>query len=203
MTNTAKISVDDNTGVNTIEAAYRNLLGRQPSMEERMHLREIQDKLGFDSNDAIWTIFVALEHYHTLYTRFPPMIRAAAEAVLIEYKEQTDATMNASMQRLKGTADQLRELLVEAAYKATQDAQGQLSTTITQSAKHVARQARLGRFWPWLLSGGVIMALALLLAVSVGVGFGRYEGYAKGYAEGWRDAAAQSEIRPQPGNPSS
>ncbi|NJN48147.1 MAG: hypothetical protein HC808_18580 [Candidatus Competibacteraceae bacterium] len=129
------------------------------------------------------------------------MIRAAAEAVLMEYKEQTDATMESSMQRLKATADQLHGLLVEAARNAAQDAQGQLSATFTQSAKQVARQARLDRFWPWLLGGGVIVALALLLGISVGVGFG----YTKGYVEGWRDAEVhvQSEILPQPGNPRS
>lgn len=46
-------------------------------------LYRVRDSLGIGSNDAIWTLLFAFQHYHSLYARFPKMIRAAAVSLVV------------------------------------------------------------------------------------------------------------------------
>ena len=57
-------------------------MGDRPSAEDRAMLYRVRDSLGIGPNDAIWTLLFAFQHYHSLYARFPPMIRAAAGELL-------------------------------------------------------------------------------------------------------------------------
>jgi hypothetical protein len=181
--------------LDTADSAFQHLLGRPPSLEERQRLGAVRDRLGIDANDAVWLLFVAFEYYLSLYQRFPETIRAAAETVLVQYKTQTDETLDAAAGHLKTTADQLKAHLSQAARAAALETQAQLSATLTRGVRQAARHARRLRAWPWLLGGGVTVALALALGITVAYGYGRHAGYAAGhavgYAEGWREAQAR------------
>lgn len=58
-------------------------MGDRPSAEDRAMLYRVRDSLGIGSNDAIWTLLFAFQHYHSLYARFPKMIRAAAVSLAV------------------------------------------------------------------------------------------------------------------------
>ena len=54
-------------------------------------LYRVRDSLGIGSNDAIWTLLFAFQHYHSLYARFPKMIRAAAVSLVVVVAALTGA----------------------------------------------------------------------------------------------------------------
>lgn len=61
--------------------AFRRLLGRLPSDEERERLRQARDALGIGPDDALWTLLLALQWHLVLYGDVPRRIeRAAARA---------------------------------------------------------------------------------------------------------------------------
>ena len=55
---------------------------------ERARFDAIRNALRLRDDDAVWTLFVALEYYLNLYERFPAMIRGAARELLIECKNE-------------------------------------------------------------------------------------------------------------------
>ena len=179
------------------EAAFAQLLGRQATDAERLRLRAIQETLGIDSHDAVWLIFVALDHYHTLYEQFPALIRAAAAATLVDYQEHLDTRAAALTRHLNEQARQLQEgLQVEAAAAATASQQA-LVRAIAQSAQRIAVKALRGPRWPWIIGGATVMALALLAGIGVGVGYGYARGYTEGYTAALPLAPAARPVRPR------
>lgn len=183
-----------------METAFERLVGRQPSEAERARLYAVREALGLGSSDALWLVLIALQYYHSLYEQFPPLIRAAANEVLVEFKTETDTLLKSAAVDLEHTARQLQHPLMEAAHHAVQEAQAQFLSAIHQMAHRVARRARLGQFWPWLLGGGVLMALALVVVTGVALGYGRQQGYTAGYTEGYalglQQAQASARIHP-------
>jgi hypothetical protein len=174
------------------ETAFEKLICGRLTQENRDHINAVRETLGLKSNDAVWSIFLALEYYLDLYRRFPPMIRAAAEQVLVEYKTQTDKTLATSKEAIRTTADELKAHLSAAALNAAEVTQYKLCAAMTDSAKKVAREAQIAHFWPWLVGGAISMALALTLSIGVAFGYGRYAGYTQGYTEGWREAVVRA-----------
>ncbi len=57
------------------ESAFQQVVGRLPNGAERARFDAIRDALRLRDDDAVWTLFVALEYYLNLYERFPAMIR--------------------------------------------------------------------------------------------------------------------------------
>ena len=68
------------------ESAFQQVVGRLPNGAERARFDAIRNALRLRDDDAVWTLFVALEYYLNLYERFPAMIRGAARELLIECK---------------------------------------------------------------------------------------------------------------------
>jgi hypothetical protein len=66
-----------------LDRAFERLVGDRPSAEDRAMLYRVRDSLGIGPNDAIWTLLFAFQHYHSLYARFPKMIRAAAVSLAV------------------------------------------------------------------------------------------------------------------------
>ncbi len=181
----------------TLDAAFEHLLGRQATDGERLHLRRLQEKLGIGSNDAIWLIFVALDYYATLYQQIPQAMRRAVKAVLVEYKEQADATLAQAVQALEERTRQLQDALqVEAAGAATASRR-ELATAIQQAARRIALKAAFGARWPWWVGGAASLALVLVLAIGIALGYGRHAGYAAGYTAG-HTVAIQQSLAPAP-----
>jgi hypothetical protein len=53
------------------DEAFKTLLGRLPSEEERQRLAKVRDALGIRSADAIWDVMIALD-YHLQLALPPP-----------------------------------------------------------------------------------------------------------------------------------
>lgn len=148
-------------------------------------LYRVRDSLGCGTNDSLWLVLIALQYYHSLYQQFPPMIRAAAGEVLVEFKTATDALLKTAAVDLQIAARDLKGPLMAAAHDAVREARQQFVSAARQMADRAVRRARLEQFWPWLLGGGASIALALVLAIGIALGYGRQQGYAAGYAEGY------------------
>jgi hypothetical protein len=55
----------------SLEDAFTKLVGRQPSEEQRERLYRVRDALGLSDNDAFWSIIMALDHYDSLFRKYP------------------------------------------------------------------------------------------------------------------------------------
>ena len=169
---------------------------------DRETLYRVRDLLGIGPNDALWSVLFALQHYYTLYERFPAMIRAAAEALLVECKTGADqARAGAEKQLWSAVREQTNAALLEVT-QSGEDAKTRLEQAIQHAARRIALKAWLAARWPWILGGATSMGLALALTGAVALGFGHQQGYHQGFVEGLRATAATPWARP-PGRPPS
>ena len=183
-----------------LDRAFERLVGDRPSAEDRAMLYRVRDSLGIGPNDAIWTLLFAFQHYHSLYARFPKMIRAAAGELLVEYKTETDRVLDAAERQLGNAArEQTNAAMLEVA-RSGEEAKARLEEAIRQAARRIALRAGLAARWPWVLGGAAAVSLAVVLAAAlagaVALGFGRQQGYHLGFIEGQRAAVAPAPGRP-------
>jgi hypothetical protein len=68
-----------------LDDSFAKLLGRQPNDKERQDLYRVRDALGLKSNDAIWLVLMALQHYQTQYEKIPMAVKAASTAALNDF----------------------------------------------------------------------------------------------------------------------
>lgn len=177
------------------EAAFRQIVGRWPNEAERARFDAIRSTLRLRDDDALWALFVALEHYYSLYERFPAMIRAAASELLVECKTGTDQALAGAEQQLGNTTREQTHAAVREVTRAGAEAKTRLEQAIQQAARRIALEAGLAARWPWVFGGAVGMALALLLTGAVALSFGRQQGYHRGYVEGQRTALTAAPER--------
>ena len=179
------------------EAAFRQIVGRWPNEAERARFHAVRSTLRLRDDDALWALFVALEHYYTLYERFPAMIRAAASELLVECKTGTDQALAGAEQQLWNTAREQTHAAVREVTRSGEEAKTRLEQAIQQAARRIALKAGLAARWPWVFGGAAGMALGLALTGAVALGFGHQQGYHRGYVEGYRAAAPdRSSDRP-------
>ena len=79
-----------------LDDSFALLLGRQPSDKERQRLYRARDALKLKSNDAVWLLVMALEHYDTLYSRHPALIAEAVRDVIKNVRETAMAQARAA-----------------------------------------------------------------------------------------------------------
>ena len=175
-------------------------MGRWPNEAERARFDAIRDTLRLRDDDALWALFVALEHYYALYERFPAMIRAAASELLVECKTRTDQALADAEQHLWSTTREQTHAAVLEVTRSGEEAKTRLEQAIQQAARRIALKAGLAARWPWVFGGAAGMALVLALTGAVALGFGRQQGYHQGYVEGYRAAAPErpSDRPPSP-----
>ena len=174
------------------ETAFQRLVGRWPNEAERQRFYAVRETLRLRETDAIWALFVALEHYLSLYERFPPMIRAAAEELLVECKTGADRTRAAAQQQLQEAAQVLRDTAAAEVAQSAVEAKQHLEQAIQQAARRIAFRAGRAARWPWVLGGAASMALALIFTLLTALFVGRQQGYAAGYTEGLTVAAQRA-----------
>lgn len=80
-----------------LDDSFALLLGRQPSDKERQRLYRARDALKLKSNDAVWLLLMALEHYDTLYSRYPALIAEVARDVTKDVRETALAQARAAV----------------------------------------------------------------------------------------------------------
>ncbi|MFO1419427.1 MAG: hypothetical protein U1F59_00405 [Candidatus Competibacteraceae bacterium] len=171
-----------------LDSAFERLVGDRPTDRDRAMLYRVRDLLGIGPNDALWSVLFALQHYYSLYERFPAMIRAAASELLVECKTGTDQALASAEQQLWRTAREQTHAAVLEVTRSGEEVKTWLEQAIQQAARRIALKAGLAARWPWVFGGAAGMALVLALAISVALGFGRQQGYYQGYIEGQRTA---------------
>jgi hypothetical protein len=140
-----------------LDDSFGQLLGRQPTDQERQSLYRVRDALKLKTTDAVWLLLMALQHYETLYERFPRLIADAAR----------DAT-----QSVRATA----EAQANAAREQTKKA---LAETVHETVAAVAKQRANAEQFKWV-SATVIITLLAFMAVGW---WQKRDGKAEGGAE--------------------
>jgi hypothetical protein len=72
------------------DEAFKALMGRMPSEEERRRLAKVKDALGIRSADAIWEVMVALDYHLQLYTTIPEKIAGETRKAVDELRSLVD-----------------------------------------------------------------------------------------------------------------
>jgi hypothetical protein len=97
------------------EERLQQLLGREPTDQERQRIMRARKTLGIGDNDALWDVMVLLELHRTYHERIPGELGAVLMKALGEAKITADKVMAASVEKTK--AD-LRKAVVEVAREA-------------------------------------------------------------------------------------
>jgi len=146
--------------VSDLEGSFAQLLGRQPTDQERQNLYKVRDALKLGNSDSLWLLLMVLGHYETLYSKFPALILAAA-------KEVTKTT---------------RETALAQAQAAAAETTAALGRAVQEAAVASARQAAGARQWRWISIGVAVVCLSLVALSWVGFRRGRETGFANGWA---------------------
>jgi hypothetical protein len=141
-----------------LDDSFAQLLGRQPTDKERQALYRVRDALKVKTTDAVWLLLMALQHYETLYERFPALIAEAAR----------DATRS-----VRATA----EAQAKAAREETRKA---LAESVHETVDAVAKRRANAELFKWV-SATVISTLLVLMTVGL---WQKREGKAEGAAAG-------------------
>jgi hypothetical protein len=156
--------------VSELEDNFAKLLGTQPTDKDRNDLYRVRDALGLKSNDALWLVLMALQHYQSQYERVPARIEEAARRTLQNFGNAADAMA-------KATSESATRQVADAAARAAWD---------------VVRKVETRERLKWLCTTMVtcvlvVAALALLMHFK-----GTEAGYALGYAKGYEAAKASA-----------
>jgi hypothetical protein len=103
-----------------MDDSFALLLGRQPSDRERQNLYRVRDALKLKATDAVWLLLMALEHYETLYKRYPALIAEAARDVTKDIRQTAAAQARAAVaDTTKALAHAVAEAATASAKRAT------------------------------------------------------------------------------------
>jgi hypothetical protein len=150
--------------VKEVEDAFAAYFDRQPNDKERQRLMRGRAAAGIRDNDALWTLLMVLEHYETLYERFPALIAKAASEV-------TGKARIAAEGELKAAAARTHAALAE---------------SVAQTARDIAERVASTSRWKWIsttfaLAAAIFACVGIVMfrqGVRSGVDAGRVEGYA-------------------------
>lgn len=163
--------------MSTLNDSFAKLLGRQPSDGEKQTLYKVKDALNLDNDDALWLVLIALQHYETLYAKFPAAISKAATDTLASVKATAESTAKA----------------------ATESAKADMAKAVAEVAHKVAKDTAGARLWQWaalsiLIAMMSIGAIVFAFSYQFEMGFiaGKDEGFRKAYATAEDEKAAAS-----------
>jgi len=92
----------------TPDEAFRILYGRAATDTEKLRLMSVKDAVGLPDDDAIWAVFLALQHHQALYEDIPAKIstaaREACESVSTAAEAQTIVRLS---EAVAGTAERI------------------------------------------------------------------------------------------------
>jgi hypothetical protein len=132
----------------------------------------VRDALELKSNDALWLVLMALQHYQRQYEQVPARIEDAAQRTLTTFRDTAETT----------------------ALAATENAREQLAAAVAAAARDVARHVGVAHLLQWIVVAivsvaGCVLLLGLYIHM-VGEEAGLSIGYAKGYEEAKDEKAA-------------
>jgi hypothetical protein len=104
-----------------LEDNFAKLIGCTPTDKERQNLYRVRDALNAKPTDSMWMVFMALEHYETLYEEIPGKIATSAREVVAGVRSAAEAEAAAARAE---TAKVLMRAVHEAAVKSTKQAAG-------------------------------------------------------------------------------
>lgn len=141
------------------ENAFAVLWERHPTDKERQRLMRGRDAVGIKDNDALWTLLMVLEHYETLYERFPALIAKAASDVTENARAAAEAELKAAAARTRA----------------------ELAKSVAQTALDIAdRKASVNRL-QWITSCAVVLCVTFLSIGTASYRTGLSRGDASGY----------------------
>ncbi len=106
-----------------IVTALEQLRGRQLTQEEAERIRFVQQSLGIRENDALWSIFVMLDYFQTLYEKIPEHIETAGKV---------------AVGKVEATAE---PIATAAAWQVQQDLASDIGKAVNAVATNTARKA--------------------------------------------------------------
>jgi hypothetical protein len=141
-----------------LDDSFAQLLGRQPTDQERQRLYRVRDALKLKATDTVWLLLMVLEHYETLYQDIPARIADAARDATIAVRTTAEAQARA----------------------AQEETTRALAKAVTEAVEATAKRRAGAELFKWV---SVAVSIVAILMVAVGMGESR-RGYAQGASAG-------------------
>ena len=126
-----------------LESAFEKLTGRQPTDADVQRLYRVKDALRLESNDAVWLMFIAMNHFQSLYEDIPQQIETRTQRLLDEVERRA------------------RDMMAVEASKAQRTLTKQVAASANNMAGHMAWRAR---WQAAAFAAGIILVLLLATA---------------------------------------
>jgi hypothetical protein len=152
--------------VSELDDSFAQLLGTQPSEKERQDLYRVRDALGLKSNDALWLVLIALQHYQSQYEKFPARIEDAARRTLQKFEAAADSNARA----------------------AAESARMQVTSAAARAAWDVVLKVETRERLKWVSTTVATCVLCLTGLAFFMHAMGTDAGYGVGYASGYETA---------------
>ncbi|MGS3131390.1 DUF6753 family protein [Aeromonas caviae] len=153
-----------------LDDSFAKLLGRQPNDKERQDLYRVRDALGLKSNDAIWLVLMALQHYQTQYEKIPMAVKAASTAALNDFATGAENALEGVKQQTISD----------------------LSVAVGKAAQKIAGDTASAQKWKWV-SICMVSVTMIVGGLSWGMHYlGQHAGYGQGYSAGYN--VAKNEV---------
>lgn len=128
--------------LDNLKENFRRLAGRLPTDAELTNLARVGEALGLRSNDALWMIIFALEHYKGLYETVPATIKEASAFVLQEHTAALRARLDEAEANSKAKLeDYAAGLLAEIKKSLEKELSAVAKDTIEKQASLAVRDA--------------------------------------------------------------
>lgn len=145
-----------------LDDSFATLLGRQPTDKEKQSLYRVRDALKLKATDAVWLLLMALQHYETLYEKFPARIGEVAREVTKTVRETALTEARAAMAK-------------------TTEA---LAMAVREAAMASAKRAAGAQLWKWVS----VAATTATLSIAITGWWQFNHGERAGLATGWTSA---------------
>ncbi len=135
-----------------LDDSFAQLLGRQPTDKQKQALYRVRDALKLKTTDAVWLLLMALQHYETLYEKFPALIAEAARDVTESVRATAEAQAKAARDETKKALAETVHETVDAVAKRRANAElfkwvsaTVIATLLLDARGEVAETGREGR----------------------------------------------------------
>jgi hypothetical protein len=197
----------------SIETAFSQLVGRQPTQAESERLHRLRSVLGLRDNDAFWSIVLALEHYDSFFRAYPSELATVTERAVENVRaacaaaaaQEVAAVQRALAEKVADTSVTLARKLAERPV-GVHSVTAALATVVAFGSLCVHAGYELAApgkpFWMHSSEDGSNAARALTSVLSVPAGWMMFAllvpAAVKGASFGWRIACdALAERRDQ------
>lgn len=149
---------------------FEELLGRSASSEERQILLKLQHQLKLRNDDALWLLFIPMQHHLALYKQIPEQIAMSGEHVMKCAIKALDVEATKQKTAFRQNVQQAQSKIkreMDAAFELAQKAAAETVATSVHDER-VRYRKEIKNYYGKILMGVCLFAGAVIIGVLLG-----------------------------------